>query len=375
MSTNIKNSTGLDIAADPIKTMKAAVWYGYKDLRIQEMPVPKPKGGQVLIKVDYAGICGTDRHEYVGPNFIPTKKPHRLTGKMAPLIIGHEFSGRIAAVGDNVNGYSQGQRVTANGSLTCGKCELCQEGRYNICRKLGFVGVGDDGCFADYLVVDADKLFPIPDGVTQRQAALAEPLACGVHATKLAGDVRDKLAVIIGAGIIGIGAFYGAKLAGAKKVLVVARNEYRRDIIEKNGGEYLNISDFDLVNFVEEWSEGRLADVVYECAGTQETLDMCIPVCKPGGTIMVMGVFEKPPTIDMNTLQEAERKILTSQAHIDEMAEVLNYMDKGVIHADELVTKEVTLDTLVEEGFEELIRNSKKHIKVLINLDKSPERF
>ncbi|MDD3864211.1 MAG: alcohol dehydrogenase catalytic domain-containing protein [Eubacteriales bacterium] len=349
--------------------MKAAVWHGYKDVRIQDVPIPVPGPDQVLIRINYAGICGTDRHEYVGPNFIPTTKPHRLTGRKAPLIIGHEFSGTVAALGDSVEGYVCGEAVTANGSLTCGSCEMCQSGRYNICKKLGFVGVGDDGCFAEYLTVDADKVFRIPEGVTQRQAAVAEPLACGIHATHLVGDLMGKRVVVVGAGIIGIGAFYGAKLAGAREVLVVGRSEEKRSVIEQNGGRYLNTTDKDLNRYVEEWSDGQLADVVYECAGTQETLDLCIPVCKPGGTIMVMGVFEKPPAVDMNTLQEAERKILTSQAHINELGEALAYIAQGKINADELITKEVLLDDLVEEGFEELILHSSQHIKILIRIN------
>lgn len=350
------------------KTMKAAVWHGYKDVRIQDMPIPVPGPEQILIRVDYAGICGTDRHEYVGPNFIPTVKPHRLTGRIAPLIIGHEFSGRVAALGTNVSAYALGEAVTANGSLTCGACEMCRNGRYNICRKLGFVGVGDDGCFAEYLTVDADKVFRIPEGVSQRQAVLAEPLACGIHATRLAGDLAGKLAVVVGAGIIGIGAFYGAKLAGARQVLVVGRSEEKRALIQRNGGLYLNAAQSDLNSFVEEWSGGALADVVYECAGTQDTLDLCIPVCKPGGVVMVMGVFEKPPRVDMNTLQEAERRILTSQAHVNEIEEALAFIAQGKINAEELITKEIVLEDLVEEGFEELIRHGGQHIKVLIRV-------
>ena len=187
--------------------MKAAVWHGYKDVRIEEVAEPTPKKGQVKIAVDWAGICGTDRHEYEGPNFIPVKKPHRLTGRVAPLIIGHEFSGRIVELGEDVDGWKVGDRVTANGSLTCGKCEACRSGRYNICQKLGFLGVGDDGAFADYVVVEAAKLFRIPEGVSQREAAVAEPLACGIHATNLMGDMNGKDVVVIGPGIIGLSAF------------------------------------------------------------------------------------------------------------------------------------------------------------------------
>lgn len=351
--------------------MKAAVWHGYKDVRIEDVKEPVPGKGQVKIKVDYAGICGTDRHEYVGPNFIPVTKPHRLTGRTAPLIMGHEFSGIVTEVGEGVTAIKPGMRVSANGSLTCGECEPCRSGRYNICKKLGFVGVGDDGCFAEYLTVEASKCFEIPDGVTQKQAAVAEPLACGIHAANLIGRVgglKDKLVVIIGPGIIGIGALYGAKLAGAKKILVVGRGEEKREVIESIGGEFFNTSKGDLNAYVEEWSEGNLADAVYECVGSDRTMDMCIPICKPGGIIMVMGVFPQKPVVDMNTIQEAERIVMTSQAHVNEIGEVLEYIKQGKIDADRLVTGVVSLDTLVDDGFEELEANSKNHIKVLIKI-------
>lgn len=197
---------------------------------------------------------------------------------------------------------------------------------------------------------------------------MAEPLACGIHATKLAGDLAGKRAVIIGTGIIGIGAFLAAKLAGASQVLVVGRNEHKRAFVEQNGGEYVNTSSVGLIGFAETWSEGDLVDVVYECVGSQESLDLCTPICKPGGIIMVMGVFETPPTIDMNTLQEAERRIFTSQAHVDEIGVALDYMAQGKIDAGVLVTKEIALEDLVEEGFEELIERASVHIKILIRI-------
>lgn len=348
--------------------MKAAVWHGYKDIRIEEVKEPSPKPGQVKIKVDWAGICGTDRHEYEGPNFIPVKKPHRLTGRVAPLTIGHEFSGEIVELGEGVEGWNVGDKVTANGSLTCGVCEACRSGRYNICQKLGFLGVGDDGAFADYVVVEAAKLFAIPEGVSQRHAAVAEPLACGIHATNLLGDIKGKDVVVIGPGIIGLSAFLGAKYAGAGRILVSGIGDYRKELIEKYGGTYVDASKTDLESFVQQWSDGRLADVVYECIGAEQTLDQAIRISKPGAKLMIMGVFGKKPVIDMNTLQEAERVLYTSQAHVNEIATALEYMKAGKINADELITREVTLDTLVDDGFEYLIQHGPENIKVLIRI-------
>ena len=348
--------------------MQAAVWHGHKDVRIEDMPVPVPKENEVLVRVDWAGICGTDRHEYEGPNFIPVEKPHRLTGRTAPLIMGHEFSGRIEKLGEKVTGWSVGDRVTANGTLACGTCEACRKGRYNVCQRLGFMGVGDDGAFAEYVTVQAERLFAVPEGVTQREAAVAEPLACGIHATNLLGDVKGKDVVVIGPGIIGLSAFFGAKYAGAGRILVSGIGDYRRELIEKYGGTYIDSSKENLEEFVTKWSDGNLADIVYECIGAEVTLDQAVRISKPGGKLMIMGVFGRKPVIDMNTLQEAERVLYTSQAHVDEIATALQYLKEGKIKADELVTREVTLDTLVQDGFEYLIAHAPEQIKVLIRI-------
>lgn len=349
--------------------MRAAVWHGYKDIRIEDLPVLTPGRGQVCIRVDWAGICGTDRHEYEGPNFIPVERPHRLTHRVAPLTLGHEFSGRISALGEGVVGWRVGDRVTANGTLSCGQCEACRSGRYNVCQKLGFLGVSTDGAFADEVVVSAERLFAIPEGVSQRDAVLSEPLACGIHATNLLGDIAGRDVVVLGPGIIGLSAFLAAKAAGAGRVLVTGVGDYRRGFVEGHGGTYVDTAKADAVEAVERWTDGRLADAVYECIGLQSTLDQAIRMTKPGGRIMVMGVFGKKPAVDMNTLQEAERAILTSQAHVDEIATALKRLQSGQIDASELITRVVTLDTLVADGFEHLIAHGPEHIKVLIHIN------
>ncbi len=348
--------------------MKAAVWYGYKDIRIEQQPVPVASPGSVVVGVSWAGICGTDRHEYVGPNFIPTTKPHRLTGKTAPLILGHEFTGVISQVGEGVTGWKVGDRVSANGTLCCGQCSMCRSGRYNICEKLGFVGVSRDGAFAEYVEIQASRLFRIPDNVSLRQAVLAEPLACGIHATGLMGSIQDQTVVVVGPGIIGLSCFFAAKLAGAGKIMVAGVGSHRKELVEDYGGTYVDVATANLSQAVSHWLGGDMADVVYECVGAQATLDSSVSILKPGGKLMVMGVFEKPPIFPMNDFQEGERKLYTSQAHTDEIGVALEYLSQGLIDADQLITGEVTLDTLVQDGFEDLLANGPKHCKVVIKI-------
>lgn len=347
--------------------MKAAVWYGYKDIRIVERPIPRAEAGQVVIMVAWAGICGTDRHEYLGPNFIPVTKPHRLTGCTAPLILGHEFSGVISEIGEGVFGWNLGDRVMANGTLSCGTCEMCRQGHYNICEKLGFIGVSRDGAFAEYVVVEAARLFKIPDNLSLRHAVLAEPLACGIHAARLLGDIKGKHIAIIGPGIIGLSCFFAARLGGAGKILVAGLGDTRRDLVESYEGRYIDINREDPLAGVHTCF-GGLADLCYECVGNQAALDTALKLLKNSGALMVMGVYEKPPVFSMNDFQEGERRLFTSQAHLDEIGIALDYLAKGLIDPEELITGEVTLDTLVEKGFEELAAHTWKHIKILIKI-------
>jgi (R,R)-butanediol dehydrogenase/meso-butanediol dehydrogenase/diacetyl reductase len=353
--------------------MKAAIWHGFKDVRIREVSRPAASSGHVIVKVCYAGVCGTDRHEYAGPVFIPVSQPHRLTGKTFPLILGHEFSGVISEIGENVSGWSIGDRVTANGTLSCGKCESCIHGNYNVCEKLGFLGVSRDGAFAEYVEVEAARLFSIPPAVSLKEAVLAEPLACGIHAAKQLGDLDGLDVAVVGSGIIGLSAFFAAKRHGARDVLVAGVGKERRELLEKYGALYFDINDGDIAKFVSEQSVGRMFDIVYECVGTQEALDSCISILKPRGRLMIMGVYERPPIFRMNDFQEGERRLLTSQAHTDEISEVLRYIGENEINVRELITREISLDNLVVDGFEELLANGMHHIKIIINISEQEE--
>ena len=145
--------------------MKAAVYFGHRDLRVIDIPEPEPGPGQVKVQVAWAGICGTDRHEYTGPVFIPVGRIHRVTGRTAPLVLGHEFSGVVAAVGAGVTAWAPGDRVTASGNVVCGQCHFCRTGRVNLCENLA----GDQEEAADFIVEQAEtfnQTSPFVDDVT-----------------------------------------------------------------------------------------------------------------------------------------------------------------------------------------------------------------
>lgn len=169
--------------------MKAAVWYGKKDVRVMDVPEPPaPGAGQVKVKVHWCGICGSDLHEYLaGPIFIPATEPHPLTGSTAPLILGHEFAGEIVEVGPGVTNVKVGDRVAPDACQACWECYYCKRNLYNLCEKLAFTGLMTNGAFAEYVNVPAYTLYKLPETVSYESLAYNGEFATAID---LLGDGR-----------------------------------------------------------------------------------------------------------------------------------------------------------------------------------------
>ena len=182
--------------------MKALRLYGGKDVRLENIPEPEPGPEDIKIKVKWCGICGSDVHEYeMGPFLVPVKKPHPRTGKLAPIVGGHEFSGEVVKVGGNVKNINIGDRVTVRPTLPCYKCYYCKQGRHIQCVILGTIGGAADGAFAEYMVAPFDNVYKLPDSLSYEAAAFAEPLACAVHAVNRSRMRLGDAVAIIGAGL------------------------------------------------------------------------------------------------------------------------------------------------------------------------------
>ena len=349
--------------------MKAARYYGYKDVRVEDIAIPEGSEGYVRVRVAWAGICGTDRHEYTGPVWVPVDKPHRITGQQAPITLGHELSGVIVAVGEGVEDWQVGDRVTASGNIICHECEFCRDGRVNLCENLAFNGIGCDGAFAEYMVLPAYQLYKVPENVTLEQAVLAEPLACGWHATSKLGALAGKNVAIVGPGIIGLSCVYAAKAAGAEEIMVIGLGRQNEELAKLVGATlYVDSLEQDPVQAGRDLTGKPGFDVVYECTGVQPALNTSCKLLRKAGTLVQMGVYEKMPQFDMNIFQEGERTLITSQAYADEMREVLALMAEQTIPVEELITASIPLDRIVEDGFEELLRNPSKHVKIAVEI-------
>jgi (R,R)-butanediol dehydrogenase/meso-butanediol dehydrogenase/diacetyl reductase len=305
----------------------------------------------------------------VGPLWVPVDKPHRITGQQAPITLGHELSGVIVEVGEDVDSWQVGDRVTASGNIYCGECDMCKQGRVNLCENLAFNGIGRDGAFAEYVSLPAYQLYKVPDEISLEQAVLVEPLACGWHATNLVGDVCGKNVAVIGPGIIGLSAVFAAHCAGAKNIMVSGIGRENEDKAMLVGAtRYVDGAVENPIEVGKEITGGAGFDVVYECVGIQPALNTASQLLRKSGTLMVMGVYEKMPQFNMNIFQEGERILLTSQAYADEMREVLEELKKKEIPLEELITARISLDRIVEDGFEELLRNPAKHVKVAVQI-------
>jgi (R,R)-butanediol dehydrogenase/meso-butanediol dehydrogenase/diacetyl reductase len=350
--------------------MKAAVWHGRKDVRVEDVPEPStPQEGWVKIKVQWCGICGSDLHEYLaGPIFIPTSA-HPLTGHEGPVILGHEFSGEIVEIGAGVTNVKVGDRVAPDACQHCGECKFCQMGRYNICEKLAFTGLMTNGAFAEYVNVPAELCYVLPTSVDSEAGALIEPLAVGFHAVKQAGDILGDTVVILGGGTIGLSTLQAVKTAGAARAIVIEMSAARKEKAKECGADIvLDPADGDVVTKVRGLTDGYGADVVIECIGNKVTGPLAVDLVRKAGTVVMVGIFEEDSAFNFFGLTATEKKIVGSLAYtLSDYRGVAACLADGRMVAEPMVTGKITLSDIVTKGFEELVNNKDANIKIIVS--------
>jgi len=348
--------------------MKAAVWHGKKDVRVENVSEPPAPGkGEVKIKVYQTGICGSDLHEYdAGPIFIPTEDFHPLTGKKAPLILGHEFSGEVVEVGEGVTNVGVGDRVAPDAAQHCGECYMCKVNRYSLCEKLAFTGLMADGAFAEYVNVPAYTCFKLLPELSNEAGALVEPLAVGIHAIRQGKVLQGDTVAVVGAGTIGLVTIQAARAAGASKVFAIELSKDRKEKAKGLGASVLDPTETDVAAEIQDQTEGQGVDVAIECIGKASTVNTCIQCAKRGGRIVVVGIFEKPGEINYNDLVFQEKEVIGSLAYYGEFDSAIALLADGRVKAEPLITGKIKLDDIVEKGFEELLKNRESNIKILV---------
>jgi len=350
--------------------MKAGVWHGRKDVRIEGVPdPPPPPPGQIQVEVAWCGICGTDLHEYLGgPLHIPFHQPHPLTGVSAPVILGHEMCGRVVDIGDGVENFSVGDRIAACPIIGCGKCRWCQSGSMGQCDKVAFLGLSwSGGALAERVNLFTYQCFHLPDKITDEAGALVEPFSATVRAVERGHCGPDDKLAIIGAGPIGLMALMAARISGVKNITVVEIAERRIKAAELCGAAaVINPNREDPEKRALEMTDGRGFDVVMECAGLQKTALMAARMTRTRGRVVVLGVFEAPAPVDLTDLVFREKDITGSLGGYGVYPETISMMTDPRFRSDVLITDRIGLDALVEEGYNGLLHETSKHVKIVV---------
>lgn len=266
------------------KIMKVAVMNGIGKMGFVEREVPQPADNEVLVKLEYVGICGSDMHYYE-------------TGRIGdyvvepPFVLGHEPGGVVVEVGKDVKHLKVGDRVALEPGKTCGHCEFCKEGKYNLCPDVVFFATPPvDGVFQEYVAHEAALCFKLPDNVDTMEGALIEPLAVGFHAANQGGAHAGQTAVVFGAGCIGLVSMMALKAEGVSKVYVVDIMQKRLDkAMELGATEVINSMDTDVMAEIARLTEGKGADLIIETAGMEITTRQAIRIAKKGATIVLVG--------------------------------------------------------------------------------------
>ncbi len=349
--------------------MKAARWYAQKDIRLDEVPEPFPKKGQVKIKVKWCGICGTDVTEYnAGPVFIPTTRPHPLTGMQPPVTLGHEFSGDVIEVGEGVTNVKVGDRVTVCPLIYCGTCYYCMWGIHNMCMRLATMGLGADGAFAEYTIAPSYGCHKIPENMDYETAAFAEPLSTLVRACRKAKISSGETVAIIGAGAMGLLALQCAKASGAGKVFVVEPVAKRRAMAERLGATAVfDPTAVDVGKGIAELTNGLRAEVAMECSGVPAGALAALAVTGRLGRIVHVGLQERPVEYPFFRLLVHEKEILTVQGYNDEFPTAILFLADGRVSVDPLITDKIRLAELVENGLERMVSRRDDVIRILVS--------
>lgn len=346
--------------------MKALRWHNQKDIRLENIEEPQIAPGKVKLKVKWCGICGSDLHEYLGgPIFIPVDQPHPLTNEVAPVTLGHEFSGEIVEVGEGVTDYQVGDRVVVEPIFATHG----HQGAYNLDENMGFLGLaGGGGGFSEYVSVDTELLHKLPDELSYEQGALVEPSAVALYAVRSSKIQAGDTAAVFGCGPIGLLVIEALKAAGATDIYAVELSPERQAKAEELGAIVVNPADYeDVVAELVRRTNGGV-DVSFEVTGVPVVLKQAIQSTTISGETVIVSIGEKGAEILPNDIVIKERTIKGIIGYRDVFPSVLNLMRKGYFSADKLVTKKIKLDEVIEEGFQSLI-SEKNQVKILVSAE------
>lgn len=338
--------------------MKAAVLQAPYKIVIEEIPEPKPGPGEVLVKVKAVGICGSEVHAYQGMH----------VRRLPPAILGHEFAGEIAALGEGVTRFKTGDRVTVMPQKTCGSCHPCRQGWQNLCDAKLLLGTNKwTGAFAEYIVAPEEVVYRLPDQLTFIHGSLVEPLAVGVHAIRQAEvEIGDRV-LVLGAGPIGLMCQICAREAGARDIIVTDLVDFNLQVAKNLGASLVvNNAREDLVARVQEYYGLNAIDVAIIAAGVPTLIEQAAALVRKKGCIVLVGQFNKPGIIDIEKSRLKEQRLVGSSMYCDK--DFLTAIDLLVAKAKDfelLITHRISLED-VEKAIHMVHERTEDVLKVII---------
>jgi 2-desacetyl-2-hydroxyethyl bacteriochlorophyllide A dehydrogenase len=339
--------------------MRAVIWNGPRQMQIEDVPVPKPQQGEVLVKVHSVGICGSELSGFLGESSI----------RVPPLIMGHEFSGVVTQSGDGAIRFKEGDGVVVNPLITCGECYYCRQGLQNLCRQRQIVGVHTPGAYAEFATVPEANCLPVSNQDHSLLVnSLAEPMACGVRAAKVGGLQPGNTVMILGAGTIGLLSIVAVRQAGGKVALVSETNPGRMATAKAWGAQQVcNPLEDDPVERCQQLTGGLGVDLVIDAVGSTATRQTAIQTVRAGGKVVWVGLHTAESPVPANYIIRSEIQIAGSFAYTPvDFQQAHDILATGEVQLDGTWLQERALDAC-EVSFVELIDEQPEAAKIVLH--------
>ena len=347
--------------------MKAAVLSKYNKLEYKEIDTPVMKDDEVLVKVNYASICGSDQHLYKG-EFHPRTK--------LPFVPGHEFAGVIADTGKDVKGYKPGEKVTVDPIMPCGECPACIREHFPACTSLKLVGIDLDGGFAEYISVKPEMIFKLPEEIDDKHAALIELLSIGFHASKRSGLSKEDDIVIWGAGKVGNAILHATKTITTGKIIMVDILDERLVLARSAFPDIhtVNARKENPVDFILRTTNNRGVDIAFEAVGHYHEIPgrhnpvrSCVHSIRGGGVVCTLGLSDEPVDLLMKELIWKEARIIASRVSHGEFSDAIEALENGKLDPAPMITGIMELQD-ADKAFRLLEEKPENHLKILLKI-------
>ena len=355
--------------------MKAARFYDRNDIRIEDIPTPEVQPGEVLVKVAWCGICGTDLHEYLdGPIFCPKHgHPHPISGEDSPVTLGHEFSGIVEALGEGISDLEVGDHVVVEPYIIADSVDVGPDSKtYHLSKNMNFIGLaGRGGGLSEKVSVKRRWVHKISKDLPLDEAALIEPLSVGYHAVERAGEIKDgDFALVTGAGPIGLLTSAVLKAKGAKVIISELSSLRRQKALDSGVADYaFSPAEVDVLAEIHKLTDDKGVDVAFECTSVQPALDLILDALKPTGKAVIVSIWGKPASLDVQKVVLKEHDIRGTIAYVNSHPETIKLVESGKINLKPFITGRIPLEDLIDKGFDTLINHNETAVKILVTTD------